>query len=83
MQNAKSNASTQAGSPESTAKPEATSSEQPSEVSTTTEPPVQLVKDVIDALSAGGLDFILGRAKNPSASAEDMIQRRYGKLSWN
>ena len=82
MQHSKSNASTQAGSPESTTKPgAATSSEQPSEVSTTTEPPVQLVKDVIDALSAGGLDFILGRAKNPSASAEDMIQRRYGKLS--
>ncbi|UMM17992.1 hypothetical protein L5515_014272 [Caenorhabditis briggsae] len=43
----------------------------------TTEPPVQLVKDLIDALAAGGLDFVLGRPRKPtSQAAQDLINRK-------
>ncbi|UMM17991.1 hypothetical protein L5515_014272 [Caenorhabditis briggsae] len=47
----------------------------------TTEPPVQLVKDLIDALAAGGLDFVLGRPRKPtSQAAQDLINRKLSPI---
>lgn len=47
---------------------------------TTTEPPVQAVQDLIDALAAGGLDNILGPSKRTSDSAKNMIQKKFGSF---
>lgn len=46
--------------------------------SATTEPPVQAVQDLIDALATGGLDSILGPSKRTSASAKEMIKQKLG-----
>lgn len=47
---------------------------------TTTEPPLQLVQDLIDALAGGGLNAIIGGPQRTNAAAED-TERKLGKVN--